>query len=225
MRERDEYACRWPQFDLRIEIQGAHLEAPTDAQVTVLAARAAQPDAVLPPVEAHYVMWLLGRTSDEIERQRTERIRSNRDLAEGSGWTLDLAVIVDDEPVGLQSVSGFDRWPDRRVVGTTSWLLASHQHQGLGTRCRAAVLELSFALLRAEAARSWALDENRGSIGVSTTLGYRHVDQHVLTEDGRQFTESVYELTAERWLNSQVRQKYAPVITGAGPLMSLLDAP
>jgi len=223
--ERDEYARRWPQFGLRIDIDGAHLEPPTDPQVEILALRAAQPGAVLPLADSHFVKWLHGRTPEDIEQQRAERIRSNRDLTDRPGWTLDLAVIVDDEPVGLQSVSGFDQWPHRRIIGTTSWLFAPYQRGGLGTRCRAAILELAFAHLGAEAAKSWALEENRGSIAVSTNLGYQQIDRHVIVENGRELTELVYEITSERWLTSPPRHRYTPVIIGAQPVVTLLAAP
>jgi len=222
--ERDEYAGRWPQFGLRVQAVGAHLEAPTDTQVAVLASRAAQPSAVLPPADEHFVTWLHGRTPAEIEQQRAARIRSNRDLTRRPGWTLDLAVIVDGDPVGLQSLSGFDQWPHRRIVGTTSWLLAPFHRTGLGTRCRAAVLELAFAHLRSEAAKSWVLEDNHASIAVSTKLGYAEIDRHVIVEDNRELTELVYEVTATHWLNSAARQHLPCTVTGAQPLATLLDA-
>lgn len=224
MRDRDQYVLQWPQFGLRIDIEGAHLEAPTDAQIETLARSAARPGAVLPPADIHFVKWLHGRTADEIESQRTQCIRSNRDLTQGPGWTLDLAVIVDDEPVGVQSLSGFEQWPHRRVVGTTSWLLASHQRRGLGTKCRAAVLELAFAHLNTEAAKSLALEANRASIAVSTKLGYKQVDRHVITESSRELVELVYELSAARWLNSAARQQFSPKISQAESVVTLLGA-
>lgn len=216
---------QWPQFGLRIDIEGAHLEAPTDDQIEILVRSAARPGAVLPAADIHFVKWLHGRTPDEIERQRTQRIRSNRDLTEGPGWTLDLAVIVDDEPVGVQSLSGFEQWPHRRIVGTTSWLLASSQRRGLGVKCRAAVLDLAFAHLKAEAAKSWALEANRASIAVSTKLGYEQIDRHAITESGRELVELVYELSAERWRNSAARQQFTPKISRAESVVTLLGAP
>lgn len=212
-----------PQAALRIDVEGARLQAPTDEQVELLARRAAQPGAVLPEGDEHFVKWLEGLTPVEIERSRVARMRSNRDLTTRPGWTLDLAVIVDGEPVGLQSVSGFDRWPDRRIVGTTSWLLRSHQGRGIGTGCRAAVLELAFAHLGAESAKSWVLDDNRASAAVSVKLGYRHTSTEQLTEHGRLLTEHVYQLDAQQWLDSAARRDITPVVTGAGGLVVLLS--
>lgn len=212
-----------PQTAVRIDVEGARLQVPTDLQVELLARRAAQPGAILPEGDEHFVKWLEGLTPEEIERGRIARMRSNRDLTTRPGWTLDLAVLVDGEPVGLQSVSGFDRWPTRRIVGTTSWLLRSHQGRGLGTRCRAAVLELAFAHLGAESAKSWVLEDNHASIAVSTKLGYRHTSTEQLEEHGRVLTEHVYQLDARDWLDSAARRDIAPVVIGAGGLVALLS--
>ncbi|MGW0160322.1 GNAT family N-acetyltransferase [Mycobacterium sp. NPDC003323] len=208
---------------LRIAVRDVELAAPTDTQLAVLARYAATPEAVLPAAHTHFVKWIDGRTPTEIEQQRIARVRSNRDLSAGPGWTLDLAVLVDGRPVGLQSISGFEQWPRHRVVGTTSWLIASHQRRGLGTAARAAVLEFAFAHLRAASARSWALDENVASAAVSTRLGYRMVGSESFVENGRPLTELIYELSADDWLDSPVRRALAPTITGAGALVSLLS--
>jgi RimJ/RimL family protein N-acetyltransferase len=210
------------QFALRIALDGAELAAPTDAQLAELARQAATPGAVLPADQTHFVKWIDGRTPQEIERQRIAWVQSNRDLAKRPGWTLDLAVLVDGAPVGLQSVSGFAQWPQQRIVGTTSWLIAPFQGRGLGIRARAAVLELAFGLLDAAAAKSWALEENTASIAVSTSLGYRFVDSHILVEDGRELIEHVYELRREDWLGGAARRRYDPVITGADALVRQL---
>lgn len=208
---------------LLLELDGAHLAAPADDELFQLAQRAAEPEAVLPAERSHFVMWIQGRTPQEIEQQRIARVRANRDLTSRPGWTLDLAVKVGGEPVGLQSLSGFDQWPHRRVVGTTSWLLSPFQGRGIGTRTRAAVLELAFTHLHAESAKSWALVDNEASVGVSTKLGYRLVDRHQITEHGRTYTEEVHQLDRDVWLASPVRQQYLPVITGAEQLVQLLD--
>jgi RimJ/RimL family protein N-acetyltransferase len=210
------------QFALRIVMDGAVMAAPTDAQLAELARYAATPAAVLPADQTHFVKWIDGRTPQEIERQRIARVQSNRDLTRRPGWTLDLAVLVDGAPVGLQSVSGFEQWPQRRTVGTTSWLIAPFQGRGLGTRARAAVLDLAFVHLDAGAAKSWALEDNTASLTVSTSLGYRFVDSHVLVEDGRELTEHVYELRREDWLTSAARRRYTPVITGVDALVRQL---
>lgn len=211
------------RLSLRIHVEDARLEPPTDAQLEVLARLAARPEEVLDADKSHFVKWMEGRTPDEIEQQRTARVQSNRDLTTRPGWTLDLAVVVDGEPVGIQNVSGFDQWPDRRIVGTTSWLVKRAQGHGLGTRCRAAVLELAFQHLSAEAAKSWVLHDNYASIGVSTKLGYREIGEERIVENGRELIEVVYQLNATDWFDSPARQRYPSTIDGVDPLIELLS--
>lgn len=86
-----------------------------------------------------------------------------------------------------------------------------------------AVLELAFAHLGAESAKSWVLDDNRASVAVSVKLGYRHTSTEQLTEHGRLLTEHVYQLDAQQWLDSEVRRDIAPVVTGVGGLVTLLS--
>lgn len=210
-----------PASTVCISVGGAQLRPPSDSQLATLARAAATPEAVLPSAQTHFVKWIDGRTPDEIERQRIARVRSNRDLS-GPGWTLDFAVLVDGRPVGLQSISGFPPWPRRRIVGTTSWLVADAQRRGLGTAMRAAVLELAFVPLQAERAKSWALEENVASAAVSTKLGYRKVGSETFPENGRMLTEFVYELSAATWMSSAQRQRFSPVITGADELVQQL---
>ncbi|MEH3131091.1 MAG: GNAT family protein [Mycolicibacterium neoaurum] len=211
-----------PARHLRVDVTGVCLVVPTDAQLAVLARQAATPGAVLPEDQTHYVKWIDGRSPEVIEQQRIDRVRSNRDLTTGPGWTLDLAIVVGGRPVGLQSLSGFEQWPQRRVVGTTSWLITSYQRRGLGTAARAGVLELAFGILRAEKAKSWALDENVASTTVSARLGYRLIGAEMIVEHGRQLTEQVYELSAEEWAESAVRHRLKPVVTGAESLAQAL---
>ena len=223
MSVRQELSSVWPQFSLQIDVDGARLEAPTDAQLEVLAGLAGRPEEILEPDKTHFVKWMEGRTPAEIEQQRTARVQSNRDLTRRPGWTLDLAVVANGDPVGMQSLSGFEQWPSRRIVGTTSWLISRCQRHGLGTRCRAAVLELAFLHLGADAAKSWVLQDNHASIAVSTKLGYHVVGDEQIVENGRELTEIVYLLDANDWIHSPARQRYAPAIEGAAPLIRLLS--
>ncbi len=223
MNDRVELACRWPQFALQMSVDGAVLEVPTDTELATLARAAAQPNSVLSETRSHFVSWMSGRTPDEIEHHHTARVHRNRDLTTRPGWTLDLAVVVDGIGVGMQSVSGFDSWPRRRIVGTTSWLVSTCQRSGLGTRCRAAVIELAFAHLGAESARSWVLADNIASVAVSTKLGYHLAETRSVTENGRLLTELVYELSADDWFGSSARRRYATAITGATRVAELLD--
>jgi len=86
-------------------------------------------------------------------------------------WTLLLLAFHDGRVVGSQSI-GANQFRRRRIVETGSWLGRAWQRKGLGTEMRAAVLELAFRGLRADAATSGALAGNEASLAVSRKLGY-----------------------------------------------------
>ena len=86
-------------------------------------------------------------------------------------WALGLVVLAGGEVVGTQEISG-DDFTITREVATGSWLGLGHHRRGIGTEMRAAVLELAFTGLGAEAATSSAFVDNPASLGVSRRLGY-----------------------------------------------------
>lgn len=86
-------------------------------------------------------------------------------------WALGLVVLTGGEVVGTQEVSG-DDFAVTREVATGSWLGLRQHGRGIGTEMRAAVLELAFTGLGAEAATSSAFVDNPASLGVSRRLGY-----------------------------------------------------
>lgn len=84
-------------------------------------------------------------------------------------WTLNLLVYFEGRPIGSQTVHG-EAFAATRSVGTGSWLGQDFQRRGLGTEMRAAVLELAFRGLGAEAATSGAIVGNEASRRVSERL-------------------------------------------------------
>jgi RimJ/RimL family protein N-acetyltransferase len=95
-----------------------------------------------------------------------------------TAWMLNLLVRAGGQLAGSQSVGVDDREPGR-VVTTGSWLGASFQGRGIGTEMRAAVLELAFRCLDAEAATSAWLEGNATSRRVSEKLGYRETHRRL----------------------------------------------
>ncbi len=87
-------------------------------------------------------------------------------------WRLNLLVWADAELVGTQSLAARS-FSTQRTVATGSWLGSAFQRQGYGTEMRAAVLELAFRGLDANAATSGWLEGNAASARVSERLGYR----------------------------------------------------
>lgn len=58
---------------------------------------------------------------------------------------------------------------------------------------------------------------------MSAKLGYHLIDHHVITEYGSPYTEGVYQLGRDIWLESPIRRQHLPVITGVDALIELLD--
>jgi RimJ/RimL family protein N-acetyltransferase len=88
-------------------------------------------------------------------------------------WHLNLLVWEHGILVGTQGL-GAERPGEQRLVSTGSWLGRNAQGRGIGTEMRAAVLELAFRGLGAEAAASGWLEGNAASGRVSEKLGYRN---------------------------------------------------
>lgn len=111
---------------------------------------------------------------------------------------LELAVLVDGEPVGIQGVGGGD-WAVLRTVETGSWLGIEHQGKGIGTRMRALVLELLFGGLDARVVTSGAWADNAPSNRVSRRVGYLDDGSDERVRDGRPSEHRRYRMTRERW--------------------------
>ena len=164
--------------------------------------------------------WLQDRDELAIRRAVTSTVWRHRDLTVRPGWTLDLAILVDGEPIGMQSLAGFNRWPKRRNVGTSSWLAAPWQGQGIGTRTRAAVLDLAFRHLDAKAAMSWAVPANQRSIRISTALGYRLAGP---ADPADSLAEVKHELARSTWLEHRPPGIAPTAIHHARAVAALLD--
>jgi len=110
-------------------------------------------------------------------------------------WMLNLLVWAGGQLAGSQSV-GVDASQPGRIVTTGSWLGAAFQGRGIGTEMRAAVLELAFRGLAAEAATSAWLEGNIASARVSEKLGYR--ETHLSTKSPRGAPVVSHELRLEQ---------------------------
>jgi RimJ/RimL family protein N-acetyltransferase len=111
-------------------------------------------------------------------------------------WQLNLLAFHRGRVIGTQGI-GAERFAERRTVVTGSWLGRRWQGRGFGTEMRAAVLELAFAGLGAEVARSGAISGNPQSLGVSRKLGYEVVGSHTVTPRGVAVEHTDVELRRE----------------------------
>ncbi|MGI8698472.1 MAG: GNAT family N-acetyltransferase [Mycobacteriales bacterium] len=157
----------WPLADLRIITPDLTLRPLAEADLAPLAGR-------LPAdVEFDPALPTYGGANPAVARgtglhQTYWRALGNWRI---ESWNLLLAVLYDDEVIGVQSLEGSD-FAHRRTVETWSFLLSAARGRGFGKSMRRAVLSLAFDHLGALAAETEALAGNGPSLGVSRALGY-----------------------------------------------------
>lgn len=134
-------------------------------------------------------------------------------------WALGFVAFQDGSPIGVQEIRG-ERFAERRLVDTGSWLGSAWQGQGLGTEMRAAVLSLAFDRLGAELATSGAIEGNPASLGVSRKFGYEIVGAHTVSPRGVPVEHADLELTRERF-RSPVPVEISGLDDGLLPLFGL----
>jgi RimJ/RimL family protein N-acetyltransferase len=159
----------WPLFGLRLRTPRLELRPVRDEDLPGLV------DAALagihdPAVMPFAVPWT-DAEPDVLRRELARFVWRQRASIRPDTWTLQLAVLHEGRPVGMQDVSTAD-FAELRTVLTGSWLTRRAQGRGIGTEMRAAVLLFAFDVLGAEVAESSAASWNAASLGVSRRLGY-----------------------------------------------------
>lgn len=139
---------------------------------------------------------------------------------------LELGVLVDGEPVGIQSASG-DNWAVLREVETGSWLGRAHQGRGIGRRMRALMLHFCFEALKADSVVSAAFTDNAASNAVSLRTGYEIDGVQRVAREGVAATQTRYRMDLDRW--TQVRATNQEIlgadveVTGVDALLADLE--
>ena len=211
----------WPLFALTISTPRLTLEYASDARLLELADVAH--DVIAPgtlPFDGNasfYDRSAAGRRR-WLAGQWGARARTSP-----AWWVLVFAVIVDGRAVGTQEITGVE-FPARRSVDTFSWLTRSAQGQGLGKEMRAAVLELAFTGLGAQAARSDAFVDNAASAGVSRALGYREDGIHDAERPGGSAPMQRFVLTHHAWEAARRKDIRIDGLAQCLPLLGLQPA-
>ena len=161
----------WPTHGLVLRTAGLELRGMTEAWAAALA------DVVPDDLEHHPGLAHLSSAADVLQAYWR-----NAGLWQPDDWVLELVVVRDGRPIGLQALEGKD-FARERVVDTHSWLVPDERGKGWGRRMRAAVLALAFEHLGAVAAVSEAWADNAASLRVSRSLGYEQT--HTVEHDGR----------------------------------------
>lgn len=159
------------------------------------------------------VPWTRG-TPDDVARSVLAFQWSARARVSREHLTLELAVLLDGQPVGIQAVSAPD-WRILRTGETGSWLGRSFQGRGIGTRMRALMLHVFFEGLDAHEVTSTSFADNEASNGVSRSLGYVDDGEAWVVREGHPARQRRYRMSRERWVEvreSHARYLGAPVV-------------
>jgi len=192
----------WPLFDLRIVTERLQLRLPTDDEVAGLMAIARA--GIHPPGEMPFGIPWTDKPSPRFEREFAQHHWLARASWTPERWDLHLAIFLDGQPVGAQTLHATD-FPTLREVATGSWLALPHQRRGYGRESRVAVLTLAFDGLGAEVARSGAFLDNVASNAVSVGLGYEPDGIGRLAPRGVARDLQRFRMTREAW-RSAVRR-------------------
>lgn len=192
----------WPLDRLVLRTPDLELRGMTEAWAYALA------DVVPDDLEHHPALAHLSAGADVVQAYWR-----NKGLWLPTDWVLDLVVLCDGNPIGLQALEGKD-FAAVRTIDTHSWLVPSARGRGLGKQMRAAVLSLAFDHLGATSAVTEAWSDNAASLGVSRSLGY--VEKGTETRpDGRVMAH----LTLTEWATP-----WPVEVLGLAPCLPLLGA-
>ncbi|TDE97224.1 N-acetyltransferase [Occultella glacieicola] len=141
--------------------------------------------------------WTRG-TPAEVARSVLAYEWGKRAAMSPAGWTIELGVVVDGVPAGIQAIDARD-FTVAHTVETGSWLGRAHQGHGVGTRMRALMLHLAFAGLGAEIATTSAWADNGPSNGVTRKLGYTTNGVRLEAREGKPAEKLHYRLDRADW--------------------------
>jgi RimJ/RimL family protein N-acetyltransferase len=202
-----------PLWELRLRTPRLELRLPTDDELVELF-RIAEAGIHPPEEMPFYVPWTDDLRLDAFLAFHREAWETWRPAQ----WTLNLITFLGGEPIGSQGI-GAKQFAQSREVETGSWLGAKYQGRGIGTEQRAAVLELAFAGLGAEAAVSGSIVHNISSQCVSEKLGYRVTGTRTIAPRGEPVEHYDYRLDRAQWASP------VPVeIAGVEPALPLFGA-
>jgi RimJ/RimL family protein N-acetyltransferase len=204
---------RNPLWAIRLRTQRLELRLPTDEELDELYAVAAA--GIHPPDEMPFaIAW-----TDALQHDAFVEFHRERWVGwEADNWVCNFVTFLDGRVIGTQAIEARD-FAHERTVATGSWLGAPYQGQGYGTEQRAAVLELAFRGLGADAATTGALFPNVASQRVSEKLGYRVVGVSEIAPRGEPVQHYDYRLERADW-----RCPVPVEIVGLEPALHLFGA-
>jgi RimJ/RimL family protein N-acetyltransferase len=186
-----------PLYELCLRTPRLELRLGNREELAALA-RLAQ-EGIHPPEEMPFAVAWTDRSDEEgfVESFVEFHEAALRDWRPDK-WSLNLLVFVEALLAGSQTI-GAEDFASTRTVGTGSWLGKRFQRRGLGTEMRAAVLELAFGELGAEAATSGAIVGNEASKRVSEKLGYTSTGTSTVSPRGEPLTHFDLRIQRDAW--------------------------
>lgn len=164
--------------------------------------------------------WTRG-TPDEVARSVLRYQWTARAQLDPDDWKLELAVLVDGEPVGVQGAFA-TQYPVTRSVETGSWLGVRHHGAGIGTRMRLAMLHLLFDGLGAREATTGAFFDNAASLAVTRKLGYLASGRRRVAREGEVAESLSFAMSVEQWRARPASQRPPVTVTGAEAVAEML---
>lgn len=159
----------WPLFGLTINSPRLELRLARDEDLPGIV-ESALSGIHDPDVMPFSIPWT-DAPKEELIRNTVKHQWRLRSSVSPDNWTLNLVVLHEGVPIGMQDIAARD-FSICKTVTTGSWLSRQYQGLGLGKEMRAAVLSFAFDHLGAEVAQSEAAVWNQSSLGVSLSLGY-----------------------------------------------------
>lgn len=197
----------WPAAGLRVRAGDLELRWIDDAllvELAELAGRGVHAESTMP----FAFPWTRGSATQVAHRVLDYQWR-NRSALGPDRLVLELGVLWNGRPVGIQGASGSD-WSVLREVETGSWLGREFQGRGIGARMRAMILHLFFEGLDAENVTSAAYLDNPASNAVSRKTGYEQDGIVRVAREGQAAMQHRYRMTRERW--AAVREANAALV-------------
>ncbi|MFI2752231.1 GNAT family N-acetyltransferase [Cellulomonas sp. P22] len=186
----------WPFTGLRVVQGDLELRYLSDDLLHELAAVAAR-GVHAPDRMPFTVPWTRG-TPEEVGRSVLTYQWGVRSRTSPERWSIELAVLRDGIPQGVQGLSATD-FAVTRDVTTGSWLGLEFQGKGTGTRMRALALHLAFEGFGAQVARTDAFADNPASNAVTRKMGYAPDGIVTLAREGQPAVSQRYRLERADW--------------------------
>lgn len=211
----------WPFAHLRVRSGDLELRYLDDDLLHALAALAAQ--GVHDPATMPFTApWTRG-TPEAVARAVLAYQWGARAGLGGRRWALELAVLHDGRPVGVQALAA-SSYPVTRTLTSGSWLGRAYQGRGIGTRMRLAVLHLAFDGLGAQVARTEAFADNAASNAVTRRIGYVPDGHEVIEREGQPAVSLRYRMDRADWDARPESSRPDVLIDGADAVRAFLGA-